>query len=193
MIKRISLILFSVIFCVFILCSCGETDEEGHILQSFADLYGRAKILNEAVYGKGFPYEGEDDPADYTVAHYCVVKEDCPYANTEEMKTAIKETYSANYAASIIGIMFEGMSYDSEQITGFQPRYKDIEGKLAVDISYGGFDISTELLTDTARIKENKPKKCTVEVDYTAESGNGTLSVKLVKENGKWLLDSATY
>ncbi|MBE6631244.1 MAG: hypothetical protein E7623_00930 [Ruminococcaceae bacterium] len=193
MLKRYLALISAALLCTFCLCSCGEPDDDQIIIEQFKALYERAAVLNEAVYGMGFPYEGKDKAEDYTVAHYCRVKEDCPYGNTEEMKAAVKETYSSGYAEAINSLMFEGMDYDSEQIQGFQPRYKDIDGQLAVDITYEGFEITTVLDTDTVTVKEKKAKKCTVEVKYTGSSGEGTLEVKLVKENDKWLLDSATY
>lgn len=176
--------------------SCSDTDsnvdEDSVIISAFADLYENAKVLNEAIYGGGFPPEDtEESRAEYSVSHYCKVAEGCPYKNTDEFKNAINSTFSEEYAKSISEIMFSGLDYDSELISGFQPRYKDIDGVLAVDITYEGFTISTELDIDTAAVIEKKSKSCIIKLKTVGTDDE--VNVKMLKENGAWLIDSATY
>ena len=74
------------------------------------------------------------------------------------------------------------------------PRYREENGVLLADVNFSGFEIRTEPVPESARVVSGNDRSVTVCMDYRTDGETaGTMRVRLVLENGSWLLDGPVY
>lgn len=148
-----------------------------------------AQKYGEIIWGAGLPVkEGAPGKLEtVTGAQYRPVDPDCGFASTGEMKEAFAKVFSSGYMQSISYGLFDG--YDEMKIS---PRYKDIKGELNIDITNEGTSPEQiEYDLSSARSVGGGGNGIIAEIDGVTKDGQKiTSEIKLVKENGVWLLDS---
>ena len=98
-IKKISLILVTLILVATAVTSCGGGPADTEVLTAFTELYQKSVPINQYIFGKGLPY---DNPESYNIdelssPYYVPVSESSPYKTVEEFKAAVLEVYSKDY------------------------------------------------------------------------------------------------
>ena len=65
---------------------------------------------------------------------------------------------------------------------------------MLADVNFSGFEIRTEPVPESARVVSGNDRSVTVCMDYRTDGETaGTMRVRLVLENGSWLLDGPVY
>lgn len=173
------IILF--VLCVtvsLVLCSCGGSMTDESVRVELERLLPVSYELNEIFWGKGLPIEDIESNN-----RYLPVEEDCGYGSIKEITDKAAEVFSESYLDEIKNAIFT----DSDDI---DPRYLEINGVLKADKNNKGFNIQGNVKTETAKIKKQNGGMVVVEAEY--EDG-GKTEITLIKQNGKWYLDSPTY
>ena len=177
------------------------TEEAREILGGLVPL---SLELNEVFFGKGLP-TADPDAADSeeSGAEYYEVSPDAAYKSIAEIKADAEKVYSSAYLSHVYIIAFEGAKtdYGTENEDGeaayteyIDPRYKEEDGVLMIDVAYAGYELNNTPLTDTAEVVECTPDYVKVSVKYSADGAEaGTMNILLAYENGQWRLDSPTY
>lgn len=164
---------------------------------------GTERKFYEIVYEetkKEYVYD-EDSPV-----HYDYVRLECPYQTVESIKEAASKVYSGQYLAAIYGVIFDGFATDNEIVYA---RYMEDESAGSdFFLKSNQFEPYFEEQTtyDPSTMKIVKPSRrdfINVEIeafgrfiDYdtlTVTTGKHTVTLKFVKENGEWRLDTPTY
>ncbi|MBQ7822428.1 MAG: hypothetical protein IJ391_09145 [Clostridia bacterium] len=186
MIKKISLILsILMILCTFGACS-GVNEQE--LLEVLPSLIKDGRELLDIVYGDGLPID-ENGPASIK-AGYVAVSEDSPYTSVEGLEAALKDVFSEAYTIVLYNTALNGISYDPDTI---KPRYIESEdGVLYMDTSFNMNIAKREPKYDSIRIIDSNRFMAEIEItmvyDDLSEESDTFL---IVKEDGKWKLDSA--
>ena len=173
------IILFALFAAVgLILCSCGGSMTDESVRNELERLLPLSYELNEIFWGKGLPIEDIESNN-----RYLPVKDNCGYESIKEITDKAAEIFSESYLAEIKNAIFT----DSDDI---DPRYLEINGVLKADKNNKGFNIQGNVKIDSAKIKKQNGGMVVVEAEY--EDG-GKTEITLIKQNGKWYLDSPTY
>jgi hypothetical protein len=193
---RIVALLLAAVF-IIPAASCAKTDvepgpDDAVILARLNELVPLSLELNEIFIGEGLKPTDKAVKSDYDVgSEYFEVADDAPYHDMASLKAAAEQVYSAEYLKSVYIMAFEGS--DAEKIS---PRYKDVGGKLFVDIAWKSLELNTKLDLSSAKITESTASKVKVSVNYTLEGDTGSggqMTLVLVNQDGVWLLDGPTF
>ena len=149
--------------------SCGGTVSDAEAREILGELIPKAEYFNEAFWGKGLPAE----PG--------------PYQTMADLKAAASEVYSREYMEVITETILEGTDE-------FFPRYDEVDGVLRVDIAYEGYNLRSKLYPEQAKVVRSGMNLLEVDIpsDFDGEPAED-YRVTLVRESGRWLLDSPTY
>ena len=170
------------------------TDEEAkEIMKS---LIPESEKINEIFWGKGLEAEERKDGGASVI--FLPVKDGCGYGSIADIKAAAEKVYSKSYLThSVYTGMFDGIASESaDGVVDFamDPRYKDIGGRLYVNVSYTPLELKTKLITDTARVEASDAYSVTIRMNYEISGeGSGALDVKIVMQDGEWRLDTPSY
>ena len=175
-IKKISLILVTLILVATAVTSCGGGPADTEVLTAFTELYQKSVPINQYIFGKGLPY---DNPESYNIdelssPYYVPVSESSPYKTVEEFKAAVLEVYSKDYYdVSLRQGLFDGYGEKSKEKPG-------------LDIT-GTFD------TASARVKSSSSDEAVITASWKSGASAKDYDLVLVLENGAWRLDTPTY
>ena len=186
---------------------------EEELVSRMEELVPKAAGINEIIWGDGISADPSAEPALDTVTgpQYRAVVASSPYHSVAELRAAVKEVYSEAFISDTIAhTLFEGVEGD-EKLEGISPRYRDIRvvaddgtvsDDLGVDITYKSFDLRAKLRPETARFVSREMVwgglwwtcvRITVAVEEEYDGKISTRNIVLRRENGAWMLDSATY
>ncbi len=169
--------------------SCGGTVSDAEAREILGELIPKAEYFNEAFWGKGLPAEpgAVYDDSKKAVRQYYDVSPDCPYQTMADLKAAASEVYSREYMEVITETILEGTDE-------FFPRYDEVDGVLRVDIAYEGYNLRSKLYPEQAKVVRSGMNLLEVDIpsDFDGEPAED-YRVTLVRESGRWLLDSPTY
>lgn len=190
-IKRITAIVFVMIFGVLTLSSCAllakPSDEE--IRGEMEKLLPGAYEATCIVYGEGIEIEENFviDP-DWTASHYAGVHPDYKYQTRAQVEALIYSVFTKDYAGELFEYAFEGND-------DFMARYNEHEGKLRMDVTKEALSVAETIYVDTARVLKGTAYACEVEVEYSmkGDATRYTMVIQMAKEEGKWLFDGPTY
>lgn len=186
--RKLSLFALFLVISV-LLSSCGGSMSDAEARQILSELIPKAEYFNDVFWGKGLPAEegAVFDESKKAVRQYYDVAADCPYRTMDELKAAAAEVYSREYMDIITETMLEGTE-------DFFPRYDEVNGVLRVDIAYQGYNLRSKLYPDRATVARSAMNLLEVLIpcDFDGEPAED-YRVTLVREAGKWLLDSPTY
>lgn len=159
----------------------------------------------ENTYCYTIPYTEKEYDLYYTVidpADYDYVKFDSEYKTIDSIKEAASKVYSAEYLNSIYDSLFLGAS-TLEGLESLSPRYIEYTDDYGTTLLMKSNTIKPliseqrEYFFDTAVIVEKSNKDfVTIRVDSYLPSDPAALAhikLTMVKQNGEWFLDSATY
>lgn len=162
----------------FTLCSCGGDMTDELVRNELERLLPVSYELNEIFWGKGLPTK-DIDSSDIMLP----VEESCGYGSTEDILKKAETVFSKEYVKEIKDAVFtDGDDTDA--------RYADVNGVLKADITNKGFNVKGNIVISTAKIKKQNRSMVIVSADY--EDG-GSTEITLIKQDGKWYLDSPTY
>ncbi|MDD4772094.1 MAG: hypothetical protein PHZ09_00620 [Eubacteriales bacterium] len=185
--KLLTLLLIMVSAFFMFSCTEGITDEEVRVI--LADLVPRSQQLNEIFWGSAIKTEDKDAVPlkSVTSAQYYDAASDSPYKNTGELKAAAEKVFSLDYLNSVYTVMFEGHG-------DIEPRFADNkQGMLMIDICYMPYEFKTEILTETAVVKERGAGLVRAEVDCITDGKPDKMYITLRLQDDIWLIDSPTY
>lgn len=204
--KRIislSLLLFITISVVS-LSGCTKKLSEEEAIAKVSELVDASYELNVIVYGEGLPTIEIPEEKD---SLYKTVMENEKYNSTSDIKKAINEVFSSDYADVMITTAFVGIKGEIDSSIVYA-RYIDGRYGLAMlkddialkgevegedgkeEIDYDGFKV---IKYDTSTAKIKKISRRFVEAYVTSEDGKTEILVTLISENGVWKLDTPTY
>ena len=168
----------------------------------YNDIYSSPE---ENTYCYTIPYTEKEYDLYYTVidpADYDYVKFDLEYKTIDSIKEAAGKVYSAEYLGSIYDSLFVGAT-SVEGLDTLDPRYIEYTDDYGTTLLMKSNTIKPLVseqrlfLFDTAKIVKRSNKNfVTIEIDsYLESSPDSILTIRLTmtKQNGEWLLDSATY
>ncbi len=169
------------------------TEEEA--LAVLTDLVPKSHEINRILFGEGLPV-GEDSEKDNTTAvEYTVIKDGGGYTSIAEIKEAAEKVYSKQYLKGVYVGAFEGEFMESEQgvIMTVSPRYREIGGKLYIDVKAQKLNIRDKLEVVSVKVGKRTPKY--IKLDTVCRENGKELELEMVitKENGAWRLDAPTY
>lgn len=203
MLRFITVMLLCIGFTLS-LCGCKKADPEPDPIQMsdeeaidiISKLIPESEKINEIFWGKGL--EPEEQADDNISVMFLPVSESCGYSTIAEIKEAAEKVYSKAYLTSSVYVsIFDGVaseSYDGVVDFAIDPRYKEIGGKLYVNITYIPLDLKTKLLPDTAKVITTDAYSVTIRLDYEIDGkAQGELDLKIVLQDGEWRLDTPSY
>ena len=194
--RTICIVVACMLFCTLFSCAkkpepLEMTDDEAkEVLEKLIPL---AKEVNEIFYGKGLECEdtGEENVIFMPVAGDSSIKTEA------DIRVLAEKAYSKAYLSGVYTMMFDGVKAENaDGVVDFaaDPRYKEIGGRLYINIGFDSYDLSTEYDISTAVVSEKTPDYVSVELSYTVGGKDmGKLKLKLVDQLGEWRLDTPTY
>ncbi len=199
-----SAVCFLFAAAILLLSACGgpykgKNNDVSAILRPLAE---KETVLLRYLYGDGFKTMNEVAPEDAeytTTAKYYRVSADSPYHSVAQLKTAIREVYSADRAKEIESGLFEnagGFSrFNDYQITDLAGEVTGTDLGIDVTLNHPPRELFTVILPDQLEVTRSTAALIECEVGYTdSRSGkDGTMTLTLVQEDGKWLLDNSTW
>ena len=190
-IKKLSLILLTLITVATAVISCGGGPEDTVVLSAFTELYNKSVPINEYIFGKGLPY---DNPESYkkdelASPYYVAVSESSPYKTIAEFETAILEVYSSAYYKEIRQGLFDGYGEKNKE----KPRYVEEKGVLKIDITKAGNEITGTFDTSAAKVKSSSSSEAVIRAPWRSGSTVKEYDLTMVFENGQWRFDTPTY
>lgn len=190
--KRIILVILSLILVTGALCSCDRV-EEPDAQTIVADLVNRAYVLNVIYYGEGLKATDEQYQGNY---YY--VAEGEPLRNATDLKAETKAVFSESMANELIDIYLDGASsygvaLGARYLTG-------LTGFLTVDVTYKPA-VKNIYKYDTTQIKIEKIKRneiiATIPAIIPEQDATAPFEIEVIviydKDIGEWRLDSPTY
>ena len=185
-------------FIVGGLVSCSKplkiSDEEA--LMVLKDLVPKSYDINVIFFGEGLPAVDEAYKEEHSETAYFKVRDDAPYSSINDIKAAAEKVYSKRYLDGIYGGAFTGVATESSDgmvDASVSPRYKEIGGKLMVDVSVAPKQIRGRLEVISAEVTKKTPGYVIVSMTYSENGKQSVADAYLTLENDVWLLDGPTY
>ena len=183
-------------------CSKKLTKEEATAyVKEFVD---KSYEINVIIFGEGLEHLDEQDLQNPL---YSPVVENDKYNSISDIKLAIREIYSKDYAASLENTAFKGVESGVDGETLY-PRYmENSAGELLILTDYTSLDYTSEIYGKYHGIEVRKYDTSTVEIEkinrrfvtayVTSEDGKERIRVTLTREedsegNYIWKLHSST-
>ncbi len=198
---RITAILLSLsmLLCAFALSGCKKklelSDYEADMI--LRDLVPRSHALNVIFFGEGLKAVDSAYEKEHSETAYFEVSKDENYTSIQEIKNVAELVYSKKYLSEIYIPAFEGIEKtenDGALDTSVSPRYKEINGKLSVDVSNKGLEIRGRTTVISAWVTEKTHEYVRCEAICLDEDGKSfNTEFLLTYENDIWVLHSPTY
>lgn len=203
--KKVFSLAVLMLLVLQLLPSCGNTVDEAEIKEAAAALIEASYEINEIYFGDGLPYREEEvkyaeeqlgDENDVENAVYLNVKEDCGFKSVSEIKAATSAVYSKTYCEQLFKVGFEGLQ-DSEGQLYRYARYVENE-YFDLTVRYG---LEKESRTqgrtydiDSISVETVGRNFAILRVDsLIGSSPSAAVTLKIVKEENGWRLDTPTY
>lgn len=195
--KKITItLLIAILIFSLISCSGGPADEV--LLARFSELIPAATEINDIFFGEGLPtYSREEYSEAYEMTagadpDYDFITTEAKYQSVAEIKEAAEAVYTNGYLASIYTLIFEGF-YDEgighiaalyiEDGNGFA-KHNKTEPQISESRAY---DLAS------AKVLMKNDKYATIEVDTTLADKSESVRIRMMNQDGTWLLDDPTY
>lgn len=187
--KIISIILIAVSLLLLPSCIADCSYDEAEVKAAATDLIKRAEVYNDIFWGKGIPYIEDNS---YSNGIYYAADPDyihnMGFKNLDDIYLKASTVYSADYLESI----YIGMN------TNGNVRYYQGVEYIMVNSKHTPLLVDeVKYLYDTLEILgydgEVMCIKITVKVTRGEDTQTRDREIDLVKEGGRWLLDSPTY
>ena len=218
--KRITVILAAAVLAAILtssLFSCGRRYEDGEIITAAKELIADSEEINRVYFGDGIPLADEEDyaglypwlapdapdPENDDGLTYYMVKPDCGYSSTEDIKNATLSVFTEDYSEILFENAFSGVTVvvgegdQAEKQLVSLARYIDSEeGYLAARIPKEDEKLPLGRVYDLENITvvSQRGTEAKIKVPSTSPDGEAEeieLTLKMT-ENG-WRLDTPTY
>lgn len=186
-----------IILSILSLCSCGGpySGKEGEVREILLPLLQKDAELSSYIWGDAFEIGEEVSTVEKNslTALYKYVADDSPYKSCDELRAAASEIYSDDLMAIISAFAFDNndtvMSRFCDADSG------DVRLKIDVSQNHGSYNLTAHIFTDTLRVTRSTATIIECEVEFSAgDSGERrSMTVKLIKEEDTWKLDSQTW
>ena len=195
--KKITLLILSVILAFSLFsCSGGPSDEV--LLARFSELIPASLEINDIFFGEGLPtYSREEYKEAYEMTEgsdpdYDFVTMEAKYQSIAEIKEAAEAVYTSGYLSSIYTLIFEGF-YD-EGIGHIAALYvEDSNGFAKHNKTEPQITEARVYDTSSAKVLMKNDKYATIEVNTTLAGKAETVRIRMMNQDGTWLLDDPTY
>ncbi len=169
---------------------------EEEALSVLKDLVPKSYEINVIFFGEGLLAVDEAYEEEHSSTSYFEVAEGYNYDSIEDIKKESEKIYSLHYLEDVYVSAFEGdysETSDGKTDLTVSPRYKDIGGKLMVDVSVKGKDIRNKLEVISSKIEKRTSKY--VKLSTVCKENGNTIEADmfLTLENGNWRLAGPTY
>ena len=199
----------AVLLLLLTLCSCSSNAPALEDVQDrFVELIEASHEVNEIFFGEGLPTYDRDQTDNEIIYYgffgydaYEIVRSDCRYQSTSELKDLAEKVYSKQYLSGIYVMGFDGYADEnSDQIT--TARYLHA-GEYFLKYAAGEKD-SFNILPgkrmyryDTMEIAElSTADMVNIRIDSYLEGDEQNVlqvTLRFVKQDGEWYLDTPTY
>ena len=184
MIKRIAIIL-SVLSIIFAFSSCAK--DNSALISELPSLIEEGRELLDIVYGEGL--ETDSTRAESVKRGYEAVSEKEEYQSRQQLEDALKKVFSKSYVIVLYNTALNDISYDPSTL---YPRYIEKNGILYADTTYESQIAKRNPKIETIKITDSNRFMAEFEMTMVYEDGKEEVDTFLVvKEDGKWKLDSA--
>lgn len=187
--KKISLIVLTVTLVLSLFSCGGKAPGDDEIATTVKQLVAASAPLNEIYFGEGLPV----DIFRAAVGNYQYISTDCEYKSINQIKEATQKVFSAEYCELLYETTFSGINEEGVGI--LYARYAEKNNELIKNSTIQPMMTGERTYNfDTMKILKKNSTTVLVNIDTTDDSGNTLpIQVRLVNENGVWLLDSPTY
>lgn len=197
--KRLGAILltFTTLFTMLTFTGCKGPVTDAEAVDILIPLLEQDVELNRYVWGDGFTTRedpGEDAKATDSCKYYRV-NEDAPYHSTNQLRAAIEDVYSTLLSVTICAYAFENNDESMARFCDFMQN--DAVGDLQIDVTlnHPPYELKTVLYPNTATVKRSTTTIIEAEVEYSIgmDGAHEVMTIRLLKQNGKWKLDTHTW
>lgn len=193
--KLFPIIILLALACTLASCAGPYKGKEADVRDMLIPLLETDVMLNGYIWGDSFEVAEEASEAEKnsSTAFYKAVSDSSPYKSCDELRSAAEKIYSKDMMKIIESFAFENndtvMSRFCDADSG------DVLLKIDVSKNHSAYNLTAHIFTDTLVVKRSTSTIIECEVEYTAgSSGNRrTMTVRLLKEDGAWKLDSQTW
>ena len=199
------------------LFSCGKRYEDGEIVAAAKDLIERSEEINKIYFGDGIPLADEEDYADLFPwlspsvpsedeeddMTYYMVKPDCGYSSTDDVKKATLSVFTEDYSAILFENAFSGVTVvvgegdQAERQLVSLARYIDSEeGYLAGRVPSEEEKLPLGRVYDLSSVSVVFQRGTEARVKVSSTSADGEteeIELTLIMTADGWRLDTPTY
>ena len=199
--KIISVILIAVSLLLLSSCDSGMSYDEAEVKAAAKDLISKAEKYNDIFWGDGIPYLEDNN---YRNGNYyaadIITLDELGFTRIDDIYLKAANIYSADYLEDILAGVF-GIRGNEFYNSGLVRYYQETE-YIMVNSTYKPLLVDeVEYLYDTIEVlgSDSDTVFIKIMIKVTRVEGDEVLTqtrekeIDLVKEDGKWLIDSPTY
>lgn len=194
------------------LLSCARPPELADVREEFGNLIEASEEINNLLWGEGLPYYDIDSdfakesgiygehPETLGNYRYVTTEAQQKYPSADDIRTAAEKVYSNAFLSGVATSLFEGNVISNGEVSVVsRARYAELNQSLCILVGWNsGFTYSPRTFNlSTMQIvkKLSNTDIVTVTVDSTRKDGSDprTLTLRFVREENGWRLDSPTY
>lgn len=184
------LVILMIVPSVIMLTQCTSKPDEAEVMAAFKELYEKSVKINEYVFGKGLPVDGDFDKDDIKSPYYVAVSADAEYKSMQELEAAVLEVYSSGYYEDALkGALFDGF----EGVSDVKPKYTTDGGIFKVDAAGKAADTSGRFDVESARIVKLSAGFASIKATYTRGSTVAEYTLTMALTEQGWRFDAPTY
>lgn len=191
------LLMLTTLFSVLTLTGCKGPIGDTEAVEILTPLLEKDVELNRYIWGDGFTTREDpgDDAKETDFCKYYRVNEDAPYHSTAELKAAILDVYSTLLSETICAYAFENNDETMARFCDFMQNNEVGDLQIDVTLNHPPYSLDAVLYPATAVVKRSTTTIIEAEVEYSiGEDGeHHTMTVRLLKQDGKWKLDTHTW
>ncbi|MGM9648106.1 MAG: hypothetical protein ACI3YH_08260 [Eubacteriales bacterium] len=195
--KKIAAVLLTLTALLSLLSGCRGPYSDSQAVEILLPLLEQDARLNRYVWGDGFTTR--DDPGEDVYAtdfsKYYRVNEDAPYHSVEELKNAISAVYSTQMQEKIFEYAFENTDENMARFCDY--KQNDVVADLQIDVTanHPPRSLTAVFYPATSIVERSTATIIQVKVEYSigAEGERQTMSIRLLRQDGEWKLDTYTW
>lgn len=195
--KKITAALLLLTVLLAVLAGCKGPFTNADAVSYLTPLLEKDAQLNHYIWGEGFSTR-EDPGADVNVTEtskYYRVNEDAPYHSVAQLKAAIEEVYSSQLISEIYAYAFENNNEVMARFCDFTQDGKVADLQIDVTNNHPPYQLSAVFYPATAVVERSTATIIEAKVEYSigADGERQTTTVRLLKQDGVWKLDTHTW
>ena len=190
---RIFAVAFLAALLIIVPSGCAGEEEKDALLAEFTALYEKSVEINEIIFGKGLPVDGEYTDIPESGSYYVPVSDDSPYKTVEELENAVLSVYTEDYYNSVLETtLFVGYGENKDSP---YPRYKEEDGKLMINLCQEARTFAVKRLISEAKVEKMTMGAAEVSTPYELNGvrQDNLKSLTLYKTENGWRFDDPTY